>query len=103
MESGTHKGEGRETPEDEPSQNSERSGQAQSIAGQSQPRLVSRILLTWLELTVLGITGGVLGTTVGGPPGFIVYLATSLGTIGIIFYNVNELIRDWMEVTTGNQ
>jgi len=62
----------------------------------SEPRLGSRILVTWIELTVVGITGGLLGATVGGPPGFIIYLATTLVTVGIIFYNVNELIRAWM-------
>ena len=55
-------------------------------------KLGSRILLTWIELTVVGITGGILGATIGGPPGFIVYLATTLATVAIIFYNVNELV-----------
>lgn len=57
------------------------------------PRLVSRVLVAWIELTVVGITGGLLGATVGGPPGFIIYLATTLFTVGIIFYNVNELVE----------
>lgn len=62
----------------------------------SSPRLVSRVLVTWIELTVVGITGGLLGATVGGPPGFIIYLTTTLLTVGIIFYNVNELIKKWV-------
>lgn len=66
--------------------------------GQPAPRLGSRVLLTWVELTVVGITGGILGATVGGPPGFLVYLATSLATVGIVFYNVNNLIKGWMDV-----
>jgi hypothetical protein len=103
MDEGTRTDEKREIPEVETIQGSEQPRQAHSKAGQSRPRLGSRILLTWLELTVFGITGGILGTLVGGPPGFIVYLATSLATVGIIFYNVNELIRGWMKVTTINQ
>ncbi|WP_225336204.1 Rab5-interacting family protein [Halomicrobium urmianum] len=103
MDEGTRTDEKREIPEDETIPGSKQPRQAHSIAGQSQPRLGSRILLTWLELTVFGITGGILGTTVGGPPGFIVYLATSLATVGIIFYNVNELVKGWMDVTTSNQ
>ncbi|MHB9285920.1 hypothetical protein ACKVMT_02635 [Halobacteriales archaeon Cl-PHB] len=62
----------------------------------TKPRLASRVLVTWIELTVLGITGGLLGATVGGPPGFIVYLATTLLTVGVIFYNVNELVKAWL-------
>lgn len=62
----------------------------------SEPRLSSRVLVTWIELTVVGITGGLLGATVGGPPGFVIYLATTLVTVGIIFYNVNELIKAWV-------
>lgn len=65
----------------------------------SRPRLVSRVLVTWIEVTVVGITGGLLGATVGGPPGFVIYLATTLLTIGIIFYNVNELVQGWLRAT----
>lgn len=103
MDDGTREDETRAAPEDETIQSSGHPRQAQSSVGPSHPRLGSRILLTWFELTVFGITGGVLGTTVGGPPGFIIYLATSLATVGVIFYNVNELIKGWMEVTTSNQ
>lgn len=60
------------------------------------PRLGSRILVTWVELTAVGITGGILGDVVGGPPGFIVYLLTTLVTIGILFYNVNALVVWWV-------
>jgi len=48
-----------------------------AIAG---PRLGSRILVTWIELTLVGTTGGLLGDTVGGPPGFMIYLLTTLLT-----------------------
>jgi len=56
------------------------------------PKLLSRVFVTWLELTLAGITGGIVGTTVGGPPGFIVYLLTTLVSVGILLYNVNELV-----------
>ncbi|MFC4541334.1 hypothetical protein ACFO5R_05275 [Halosolutus amylolyticus] len=65
----------------------------------SPPRLGSRILVTWIELTVVGITGGLLGAAVGGPPGFVVYLATTLLTVGIIFHNVNELVKAWLRAS----
>ena len=63
------------------------------------PALTPRVLLTWVELTAVGLTGGVLGASVGGPPGFIVYLATSLLSIGVLLYNVNELVKSWLVVT----
>jgi len=37
-------------------------------------------LVTWIELTLVGTTGGLLGDTVGGPPGFMIYLLTTLLT-----------------------
>lgn len=70
-----------------------------AVSGPSGPRLVSRVLVTWLELTVVGIAGGLFGATVGGPPGLIIYLITTLLTVGIVFYNVNELIKKWTQTT----
>lgn len=67
-----------------------------SSRSDTEPQLLSRILVTWIEVTVVGLTGGVLGTSVGGPPGLIVYLATTLLSLGILFYNVNELIKQWV-------
>lgn len=63
------------------------------------PRLLSRVLVTWFELTVAAIAGGAVGSTLGGPPGFIVYLATTLAAVGILFHNVDELVRSWVQAT----
>jgi hypothetical protein len=72
-------------------------GDANTVdVGDPSPRLGSRILVTWIELTVVGITGGIVGDTVGGPPGFIVYLLTTLLTVGILFHNVNDLVAWWV-------
>jgi len=57
------------------------------------PNLGSRIVVTWAELTVVGLAGGMLGTTVGGPPALVVYFATTLLSVAILLYNVNELIQ----------
>ena len=73
-----------------------------ALDGQAEPRLLSRVFVTWLELTVVGITGGLLGVTIGGPLGFIISLVTTLLTIGIIFYNVNELVKGWVGATRPN-
>ncbi|MGM0592555.1 MAG: hypothetical protein ACQETI_13200 [Halobacteriota archaeon] len=62
-------------------------------------RLLSRVLVTWFELTLVGLTGTLLGATVGGPPGFLIYLATTLVTVGVLFYNVNELLKQWLRTT----
>jgi FtsH-binding integral membrane protein len=69
---------------------------------QAKPALLSRVLVTWIELTIVGITGGLLGVTVGGPLGFIISLITTLLTVGVIFYNVNELIKTWTQMTISN-
>ena len=60
------------------------------------PNLGSRIVVTWAELTVVGLAGGILGTTVGGPPALVVYFGTTLLSVAILLYNVNELIRQWV-------
>lgn len=63
------------------------------------PNLWSRVVVTWAELTVVGLAGGVLGTSLGGPPGLVVYFATTLASVGVLFHNVNELIRSWLEAS----
>ncbi|MFA9417518.1 hypothetical protein [Natrinema sp. HArc-T2] len=76
---------------------SERRSPTDSETSQSSPpRLGSRILVTWLELTVVGILGGILGVSIGGPPGFVIYLLTTLLTVAIVFHNVNELVKEWL-------
>ncbi|WP_306061196.1 hypothetical protein [Natronococcus wangiae] len=83
---------------DSPSCPDERRATETKAADSSTPRLGSRVLVTWIELTAVGIIGGILGATVGGPPGFVIYLATTLITVGIIFHNVNELIKSWLQM-----
>ncbi len=67
-----------------------------SIPSNSEPRLLSRIVVTWVELTVIGFGGGAIGTSIGGPPGLIIYFSTTLVSVGVLFYNVNELIKQWI-------
>ncbi|WP_265109874.1 hypothetical protein [Halosolutus halophilus] len=86
---------------DSPDRTDERSAIGPGESGPSPPRLSSRILVTWIELTVVGITGGLLGAAVGGPPGFVIYLATTLLTVGIVFHNVNELVKAWLRASSG--
>lgn len=66
----------------------------------STPRLGTRILVTWLELTLTGLVGAFVGTSVGGVPAFVVYLATTLLSVGILFHNVNELVKAWVIAPT---
>jgi len=54
-------------------------------------RPASRVLVTWVELTAIGLADGLLAETVTGPPGFVVYLATTLLAVGVLVYNLNEL------------
>ena len=62
--------------------------------GDSQtPWLVSRTLVTWAELVVVGFGGTALGGTVSGPPELLVYFATVLVSVGVLLYNVDQLIQ----------
>ena len=74
----------------------DRVGTVTSSRSDTESQLLSRILVTWIEVTVVGLRGGVLGTSVGGPPGLIASLVTTLLSLGILFYNVNELIKRWV-------
>ncbi|WP_049980000.1 hypothetical protein [Halolamina rubra] len=65
------------------------------------PNLGSRIVVTWAELTVLGLAGGILGTAVGGPPALVVYFATTLLSVAILLYNVNVLVQRSIDARVG--
>lgn len=65
------------------------------------PKLLSRVLVTWLELTAVGLAGGMVGTAVGGLPGFLVFLATSLASVGVLLYNVNALVERRLRAAGG--
>lgn len=55
---------------------------------------LSRILVTWVELTLVGFVGAALGSAASGPPQLVVFLATTLLSVGVLFYNVDRLVRD---------
>ena len=64
-----------------------------------EPQLLSRIVVTWVELTLVGLAGGILGTAVGGPVGLITYFVTTLISVGVLFHNINELIKRYIADT----
>ncbi|SHL59153.1 hypothetical protein SAMN05444342_4187 [Haladaptatus paucihalophilus DX253] len=68
----------------------------------TKPQLASRIVVTWVELTLVGLVGGIIGTSIGGPPGLIVYFITTLASVGIVFYNVNQLIQQWIALSSSD-
>jgi hypothetical protein len=57
------------------------------------PNLLSRVFVTWVELTVAGFAGAAVGGAASGPPQLVVYLATTLVSVGILLYNVDRLVR----------
>jgi hypothetical protein len=61
-------------------------------ATESKPLLISRVLLTWAGLMIVGFGGAILGGALSGPPQLVVYLATTLASVAVLFYNVNRLI-----------
>lgn len=62
------------------------------------PPLLSRILVTWVELTVVAALGVALGTSASGPPVLVVYFATTLASVGVLLYNVDRHVRAWLGV-----
>ncbi|MFB6235998.1 MAG: hypothetical protein ABEH81_05510 [Halopenitus sp.] len=60
------------------------------------PSLGSRILITWVSLTAVGVVGGLLSSAVQGPVGFVIYLAVTLASVAVLLYNVNELVKGWV-------
>lgn len=55
--------------------------------------LLSRIVVTWVEVIAVGFLGAALGGVASGPPQLIVYLATVLASVGALLYNVDKLIQ----------
>jgi len=54
--------------------------------------LISRVLVTWAELLVVGFAGAALGGAASGPPQLIVYFATILASVAVVMYNVDRLV-----------
>ncbi|WP_340097904.1 hypothetical protein [Salinibaculum salinum] len=61
--------------------------------GQASTQLLSRILLTWGEIMLVGFAGAALGGATSGPPQLVVYLATTLLSVAVLLYNVDKLIQ----------
>ena len=57
-------------------------------------RLLSRVLVTWVELTVIGFTGAAVGGLTSGPPQLVGYFATVLGLVAVFMYNVDQHITE---------
>ncbi|MFC7042409.1 hypothetical protein [Halonotius sp. GCM10025705] len=61
--------------------------------GDSSTLLASRVFVTWVELVVVGFGGTALAGAVSGPPELIVYFATTLVTVAVLLYNIDQLIQ----------
>lgn len=59
----------------------------------SSTLLASRVFVTWVELVVVGFGGTALAGAVSGPPELIVYFATTLVTVAVLLYNIDQLIQ----------
>ncbi|MEF8817974.1 MAG: hypothetical protein V5A31_01025 [Haloferacaceae archaeon] len=55
---------------------------------------LSRALVTWAELLVVGFAGSALGGATSGPPQLVVYLATTLVSVLVLFHNVDRLVAE---------
>ncbi|SDM11089.1 hypothetical protein SAMN04487949_0889 [Halogranum gelatinilyticum] len=66
-------------------------GSSESLLGRLP---LSRILVTWVELTLVGFGGAALGSFTSGPPQLVVFLATTLLSVAVLLYNVDRLIAE---------
>lgn len=57
-----------------------------------RPHLLSRILITWGELVVVGFAGAALGGATSGPPQLVVYFGTILASVAVLLFNVDQLV-----------
>ncbi len=57
-----------------------------------RPRLLSRVLVTWIELVAVGLLGALVLEALGGPPAFVAALATALAGVAVLLYNVDRLV-----------
>jgi hypothetical protein len=64
-------------------------------------RLVSRIVVTWVELVVVGFAGTALGGAASGPPQLVVYLGTTLLSVGVLLFNVDRLVASRLTAPDG--
>jgi len=62
--------------------------------GTRRTLLASRVFVTWVELVAVGFAGSALSGATSGPPQLVVYLATTLLSVGVLFYNVDRLVQD---------
>ena len=59
----------------------------------SSTLLASRVFVTWVELVIVGFGGTALGGAVSGPPELIIYFATTLVSVAVLLYNIDQLIQ----------
>ena len=59
----------------------------------SSTLLASRVFVTWVELVVVGFGGTALAGAASGPPELIIYFATTLVTVAVLLYNIDQLIQ----------
>ena len=59
----------------------------------SSTLLASRVFVTWVELVIVGFGGTALGGAVSGPPELIIYFATTLVSVTVLLYNIDQLIQ----------
>lgn len=84
-----------EQPHSEAEQSTESGTAPAATAGgpeASGSLLLSRVVLTWAGLMLVGFGGAILGGSLSGPPQLVVYLATTLVSVAVLFYNVSRLI-----------
>jgi hypothetical protein len=74
---------------------------APSATTRRRTLLLSRIVVTWVELTLVGFAGAALASSTSGPPQFVVFFATTLLTVAVVFYNVDRHVTARLSANDG--
>jgi hypothetical protein len=74
---------------------------APSATTRRRTLLLSRIVVTWVELTLVGFAGAALASSTSGPPQFVVFFATTLLTVAVVFYNVDRHVTVRLSANDG--
>ncbi|GAB3316999.1 MULTISPECIES: hypothetical protein [Haloplanus] len=84
-----------------PTDDADAGSAAASTGSRPDTRLLSRIVVAWVELTLVGFVGAALASATSGPPRFVVFFGTTLLTVGVLFYNLDRHVTARLAASDG--
>ncbi|WP_135825122.1 hypothetical protein [Halorussus ruber] len=74
-----------------------KNGAESETVGGVRESVLFRSMAAWVELTIVGGAGAIAGSFLSGPVQFVVFLATTLVSVVVLFHNVDKLVSDRIE------